>query len=208
MVSRRAIRSKKRYQEDREFRERTRARNRSYRAAHKDEINARRRERYRTDREFQERLRGYRHSRLYGISRADYDALLVLQGGVCAICKKKPGRRRLAVDHCHICRKLRGLLCSKCNVGLGQYDDDTGLMLAAIAYLEASRRDIVKSSASRATAAKIAKSLRRRLELALRAQFALRRGLKRTAGTTRPTSRSSGSGSPPPGSSRRPARRR
>jgi recombination endonuclease VII len=207
MVSPQALWTRKRYAEDPEFRERKRASHRRYWAAHKDELNARRRERRRTDPEYREQLRVNR-TRRYGISGDDYYTLLKRQGGACAICKKKPGRRRLAVDHCHSTHWVRGLLCSKCNTGLGQFDDDVPRMLAAIAYLMASRRDLVKSAESRATASKIAERLRRVLERALRAHFQLRRGSKRLLRASRPTSRSSGSGSPPRGSSRRPVRRK
>lgn len=44
-----------------------------------------------------------------------YDELLAAQGGVCAICRKPPTGRRLAVDHCHRTRRVRGILCYRCN---------------------------------------------------------------------------------------------
>lgn len=55
----------------------------------------------------------------YGITLADYDAMLKAQGGGCAICAKPPGKRRLAVDHDHKTGRIRGLLCSGCNTTLG-----------------------------------------------------------------------------------------
>ena len=60
----------------------------------------------------------------YGISMTleNYLTLLERQGGVCAICKKPPGRKRLAVDHDHVSKKTRGLLCVACNNGLGIYE--------------------------------------------------------------------------------------
>ena len=60
-------------------------------------------------------------SYFYGISLAQYDEMLRGQGGVCKICKKpsERSRRRLAVDHCHITGKIRGLLCGSCNTKLG-----------------------------------------------------------------------------------------
>jgi hypothetical protein len=170
VVSRKSIREKERYANDPEFRSRKQARARGYLAAHKDEINARKRERLRTDPEFRERSRAYHR---HGLSTEDYHAILARQGGACAICKRK-GDREPGVDHCHLCRQLRGLLCSNCNVGLGHYCDDTGRLLAAIAYLEASRRGI--DELVPAIAAKIAERLRKQLERELRAAFALRRG--------------------------------
>jgi len=60
--------------------------------------------------------------RKYGITQADWDAMYAAQGGVCAICKV-PGRvgkhGKLAVDHCHSTGRVRGLLCTPCNVSIG-----------------------------------------------------------------------------------------
>ena len=68
------------------------------------------------------------------MSRADYDALLERQGGVCAICAK-PSKKTLCVDHCHSTGTIRGLLCRKCNLGLGCLADDQAALIAALAYL-------------------------------------------------------------------------
>ena len=170
MVSPKSIRQRKRYAEDPEYRERKLARDRRYLAAHKDEINQRRRERLRTDHEYWERQRNFRR---YGVAPADYHRLLATQGGLCAICKKKPDRP-LGVDHCHPTRQIRSLLCIKCNAGLGQYDEDIVLLLGAIAYLEAWRRRIDELADVAVTAAEVAEKLRQQLELALRAAFSLR----------------------------------
>lgn len=72
----------------------------------------------------------------YNITLADYERILEKQNGRCKICGKKPGKKMLAVDHCHKTLKARGLLCSNCNVGLGQFKDDLSLLLKAAAYLE------------------------------------------------------------------------
>jgi len=78
----------------------------------------------------------------YGLSVADYDALLAQQGGACVICSKphNPTARlgRLFVDHCHRTGKVRGLLCSKCNLAIGHLDDDPSLLERAVAYLRRS----------------------------------------------------------------------
>lgn len=54
------------------------------------------------------------------------------QAGRCAIC---PRQGRLCVDHCHARNSLRGLLCRKCNLGLGQFDDSPVRVLRAALYL-------------------------------------------------------------------------
>lgn len=131
MVSRQAIWRRKRCAEDPEYQEKERAICRAWWAANKDECNARRRAK---------RYKGY------GISDEDYQALLARQGGLCGICRKK--KRPLCVDHCHVTGKVRGLLCHKCNLGLGHYDDDPVLTRAATSYLEASLRDTVTTGSS------------------------------------------------------------
>lgn len=71
----------------------------------------------------------------YGLTREQYNAILHKQGGVCAICKKPPKDRALAVDHCHATNKVRGLLCGSCNNGLGRFKDSVELLNVAITYL-------------------------------------------------------------------------
>lgn len=59
------------------------------------------------------------------------------QNNKCAICNDDRNLfiKGLAVDHCHKTGKIRGLLCSKCNIGLGQFKDDINLLNKAIKYL-------------------------------------------------------------------------
>lgn len=74
----------------------------------------------------------------YGLTLADYDALLLAQGGVCAICllpESHARSKRLAVDHCHVTGAVRGLLCYRCNVSLGYLGNDHRRALSAAAYL-------------------------------------------------------------------------
>ncbi len=81
---------------------------------------------------------------LYGITTADYNNMRWDQEGVCAICKQPEtaidtrwtGRvKRLSVDHCHSTGRVRGLLCSACNQGLGLLKTPARLRAAEI-YLE------------------------------------------------------------------------
>lgn len=65
--------------------------------------------------------------------------MLKAQGGVCAICGNTPQQgKHFDVDHCHISKKVRGLLCPGCNKGLGMFEDDVTRLYAAIRYLELS----------------------------------------------------------------------
>jgi hypothetical protein len=80
--------------------------------------------------------REYSLRRDFRIGVEDYDAQLAKQRGVCAICKSPPGdTRRLAVDHCHATGLIRGLLCQKCNHGLGQFRDNPFLLKRALQYM-------------------------------------------------------------------------
>lgn len=79
----------------------------------------------------------------FGISLEDYELMLESQNNVCAICKQPEVSidhrtkkvRTLAVDHCHITNKIRGLLCTNCNTALGLFKDDASVLTQAIAYL-------------------------------------------------------------------------
>lgn len=70
----------------------------------------------------------------YGITKETYDKMLVDQGGVCAICKNTPNVWH--IDHDHFIGVVRGLLCPKCNKGLGQFDDSVTYLEEAIHYLK------------------------------------------------------------------------
>jgi len=129
----------KRWAEDPQFRERRKATRRAWRVAHRDQTNSQLRHRYATDPEFRakklaaSRRRGLK--RRYGISLEEYERLLALQNGACAICRRKTDEM-LCVDHCHKTGKVRGLLCRKCNAGLGCYDDDPSRIRRGADYLE------------------------------------------------------------------------
>lgn len=60
----------------------------------------------------------------------------------CGICKTlPPSSRRLAIDHDHRTGIVRGLLCTKCNIGLG-YFETPELLNNAIAYLSQPMRNV------------------------------------------------------------------
>ena len=62
--------------------------------------------------------------RRYGISEFTYALMVRQQDGVCAICRAGSWNRRLNIDHDHVTGKVRGLLCTQCNTGLGQLGID------------------------------------------------------------------------------------
>lgn len=81
------------------------------------------------------RAKGYDLKKHFGISLADYEAMIDRQNGGCAICGGKDESFRLAVDHCHETKVIRGLLCSKCNRGVGFFCDDPERLDRAAQYL-------------------------------------------------------------------------
>ena len=77
--------------------------------------------------------------RRYGLTVKQYDNMLKRQHYGCRICGSQcQTGRRLAVDHCHKSGQIRGLLCNKCNKGLGYFNDDINRMNLAAQYLTCS----------------------------------------------------------------------
>lgn len=80
--------------------------------------------------------RVYKRACDYGLTREAYSQMLQRQDNKCAICHKT-FTKVPHVDHCHESEKVRGLLCSGCNLGLGCFKDDPAILANAIKYLEA-----------------------------------------------------------------------
>jgi hypothetical protein len=78
----------------------------------------------------------------YSLTPEQYDAMLKEQCGRCAICctEKPGGKGRFHVDHDHATGKVRGLLCSSCNRGLGYLKDDEKILYCAWYYIMTSGR--------------------------------------------------------------------
>ena len=80
--------------------------------------------------------------RTYGITYDEYVKLHESQNGKCAICESEISSSRstkLFIDHDHATGVVRGLLCSKCNHGLGLFNDDERFLLNAIKYLKSGK---------------------------------------------------------------------
>jgi hypothetical protein len=87
----------------------------------------------------------------YGMSLEDWVAMYHAQTGGCAICKKRLPEleqcmtttdqedgwqaRDWNTDHCHVSGLVRGILCRKCNAGLGLFLDNPGNIRRAARYL-------------------------------------------------------------------------
>lgn len=79
----------------------------------------------------------------YGLSLETYNFMLNEQNHKCKICNKPEIQKSnngtiwsLSVDHCHNTGEIRGLLCSKCNVGLSKFEENIDFFNNAIKYLQ------------------------------------------------------------------------
>jgi hypothetical protein len=75
--------------------------------------------------------------RRYGVDKTWLKATVLSQNGCCSICGEKT--EKLVIDHCHSTNIVRGLLCGRCNTGLGQFRDDLDILASASSYLINSR---------------------------------------------------------------------
>lgn len=83
--------------------------------------------------------------RQYKVTPEKLKDLFALQGNACAICKKNMSiDSRFTIDHDHSCcsgivtcgKCVRGILCDKCNLGLGSFEDSTTFLEAAVEYVK------------------------------------------------------------------------
>lgn len=82
----------------------------------------------------------YQYLRNYNITLEEVKALKEKQNNACAICFKPfTNSKKTHIDHDHYTMKVRGILCSNCNLGLGNFKDDIESLQEAIRYL--SRRE-------------------------------------------------------------------
>lgn len=88
----------------------------------------------------------YRETNLrknYGIGIAEFESILLDQGGKCAVCEGPAlGKGRYHVDHDHKTGQIRGLLCHKCNVALGMVQDSIPHLLLLVRYLNEARKAV------------------------------------------------------------------
>lgn len=79
-----------------------------------------------------DKIKNSRLKAKYGITLKQFNLLLENQNFHCLFC---PEKKALGLDHCHFTERIRGILCRKCNAGLGMFRDSTILLKRAIQYL-------------------------------------------------------------------------
>lgn len=92
----------------------------------------------------QARTRSYQLKCKFGITPEQFEAMKQSQNGLCAICNKPESKLHrmtkktlpLHIDHCHITGRIRALLCSRCNLSIGMFDDNIEWLEASLAYLK------------------------------------------------------------------------
>lgn len=122
--------------------------------AAQDKVNSDRRAKYASDEKSREQMKAaslawmkanpekkkdQRLRATFGIGRVDFLEMLAIQNNRCAICgytSETHGKHWPVVDHCHTTGKIRGLLCSNCNIGLGKFKDSYSNLLGAAMYLQ------------------------------------------------------------------------
>lgn len=72
----------------------------------------------------------------YNMTFEDKHRMYLKQEYKCKICNKVFIEKKLCVDHDHKTGKVRGLLCGKCNIGLGKFKDNIKVLKSAIQYLK------------------------------------------------------------------------
>lgn len=80
-----------------------------------------------------------RIEKIYGINEMEFNELLLKQGKKCLICVNDLTEKNSHIDHCHSKGHIRGILCNKCNQGIGLFSDSVENLRRAVKYIENDR---------------------------------------------------------------------
>jgi len=120
----------------------TSGKSRSCGCLQKDELALRKKHGYRYGSDsYKTHHKDLRLQRKYGITLEDYFEIIDSQDGQCAICGTGISEldHTAHLDHCHDTGKVRGVLCRRCNTGIGMLNDDSELLIKAAEYLTNAR---------------------------------------------------------------------
>ena len=128
--------------------ERASKRAKKYRDANKEELTVKAKNYRKKNREYicQKDREDYRKPREqnrillrnFGITLEQFNAMSEARNHLCAICSRSQVKTmsRLSVDHCHKTGAVRGLLCTRCNTGIGMLEDSPEIAASAFKYLK------------------------------------------------------------------------
>ena len=120
-------------EEIKQYRESHKEERKEYQKAHKEHLNECTKQWRKNN---PEKYRATKIKCLYGLSHEDWQKIWENQDGRCVICGKRFTKPSMAfVDHNHKTGKIRGLLCVKCNSGIGYFNDDPKITLKMTEYL-------------------------------------------------------------------------
>ena len=91
---------------------------------------------YKTIEDIKLRNKLYQKKNKYGITEEEYNKLFEEQNNKCAICDTPFEEIKGFVDHDHLTKKVRGILCTRCNTLLGMARDNVNILQNAISYLQ------------------------------------------------------------------------
>jgi hypothetical protein len=114
-------------------REHVRQKHGEYRSRNREKLRIKNREHKRRNKQvMQDRNRYWK----YGITRQEFDALVAAAGYRCESCGGQPRPPHgWCIDHCHDTGEVRGVLCNRCNTGIGMLGDCADGVARALAYL-------------------------------------------------------------------------
>lgn len=83
------------------------------------------------------RINRFKKRLSHSFTMADFEKMLEDQESKCKICSKLLTKSKdMALDHCHVERRVRGILCRKCNTAIGLFGDNPDNLLNALIYLK------------------------------------------------------------------------
>jgi len=136
----------KEYRNTDDFKSRDKEHQQKYYQANKEKLNAKSREYYHDNKEkvkvYQDKYNEKNKDRIiakrYGLTKEEYKQMFVDRNHQCDMCGMEENGKKLSVDHNHITGEVRGLLCQRCNTGIGtlRTDETLDILKEAICYLE------------------------------------------------------------------------
>jgi Recombination endonuclease VII len=89
--------------------------------------------------EHPDHYRWFIYKYVHGVTKEQYEAIFAAQNGECAICHVSLMDTKRNLDHDHETGKIRQFLCTRCNLGIGNFHDNVEMLQAAIDYINRHR---------------------------------------------------------------------